>query len=186
MLRRRQAVYCASPPAATRRRPSDKILPNVGVADAHRVLQHRRKHWLKIAGRAADNLEHLRRSRLLLQRFREVSGALAEVVGALTQFVEQPRVLDGDDGLGGEVRDQLDLLVGEGSHLLAARCRIAPTSSLSFSIGTSITVRVPAQLDRCNGYWFAFGVRLCRCDVGDVDDVSLSRIMRANGIFGPG
>ena len=24
-------------------------------------------------------------------------------VGALTQFVEQPRVLDGDDGLGGEV-----------------------------------------------------------------------------------
>ena len=30
------------------------------------------------------------------------------------QFVEQPGVLDGDDGLGGEGRDQLDLLVGEG------------------------------------------------------------------------
>ena len=29
------------------------------------------------------------------------------------QFVEQPRVLDGDDGLGGEVLDQLDLLFGE-------------------------------------------------------------------------
>ena len=35
------------------------------------------------------------------------------------QLVEQPRVLDGDDGLGGEVRDQLDLLVGERADLLA-------------------------------------------------------------------
>ena len=45
--------------------------------------------------------------RLLLQR-------LGEIVGALAQFVEQPRVLDGDDRLRGEVRDQFDLLVGEG------------------------------------------------------------------------
>jgi hypothetical protein len=29
------------------------------------------------------------------------------------------RVLDGDHGLGSEVRDQFDLLVGEGPHLLA-------------------------------------------------------------------
>ena len=35
------------------------------------------------------------------------------------QLVEQPRVLDGDDGLGGEVRQQIDLLVGEWPHLLA-------------------------------------------------------------------
>ena len=35
------------------------------------------------------------------------------------QLVEQPRVLDGDDGLGGEVLHQLDLLVGERPHLLA-------------------------------------------------------------------
>ena len=35
------------------------------------------------------------------------------------QLVEQPRVLDGDDGLGGEVRDQLDLLVSERPDLLA-------------------------------------------------------------------
>ena len=33
---------------------------------------------------------------LLLQR-------LGEIVGALAQLVEQPRVLDGDHGLGGEV-----------------------------------------------------------------------------------
>ena len=35
------------------------------------------------------------------------------------QLVEQPRVLDGDHGLGGEILHQLDLLVGERPHLLA-------------------------------------------------------------------
>ena len=37
---------------------------------------------------------------------------------ALAQFVEQSRVLDGDDSLSGEVRDKLDLLVGKWTHLL--------------------------------------------------------------------
>ena len=37
----------------------------------------------------------------------------------LAQLVEQSRVLDGDDGLVGEVRDQLDLPLGERPHLLA-------------------------------------------------------------------
>ena len=36
-----------------------------------------------------------------------------------TQLAEQPRVLDGDDRLGGEVLDQLDLLVGERPDFLA-------------------------------------------------------------------
>ena len=56
------------------------------------------EHGLEIERRAADDLEHLGSGGLLLQR-------LAEIV-VLTQLVEQPRVLDGDDGLGGEVRDQ--------------------------------------------------------------------------------
>ena len=32
----------------------------------------------------------------------------------VAQLVEQPRILDGDDGLGGEVLHELDLFVGEG------------------------------------------------------------------------
>ena len=36
-----------------------------------------------------------------------------------TQLIEQPRVLDGDDGLRGKVPDQFDLLVGERTHFLA-------------------------------------------------------------------
>ncbi len=44
---------------------------------------------------------------------------LAEIVGALTQFLEQSRVLDGDDGLLGEILDQCDLLVCERLHFPA-------------------------------------------------------------------
>jgi hypothetical protein len=61
----------------------------------------------------------LRRCCLLLQGFGEASGALAEVLGPLPQFVEQPRVLDGDNGLRGKVLDQLDLLFGELPHYIA-------------------------------------------------------------------
>src|SRR5262249_6688516 len=84
----------------------------LGCADTRRILQHGLEHRLQLAGRTADNLQHLRGRGLLLQRF-------TEVVGALTQLVKEPRILDGDDGLGGEVLDQLDLLVGEWAHLLA-------------------------------------------------------------------
>ena len=71
----------------------------LGVANANRILEHGRKHRLKITRGPADELEHVRRCRLLLQRFGEVGGALS-------QFVEQPRILDGYDGSGGEVRDR--------------------------------------------------------------------------------
>ena len=52
-------------------------------------FDQRIEHGLQIEGRAADDLEHVGGGGLLLQRF--------------AQLVEQPRVLDGDDGLGGEV-----------------------------------------------------------------------------------
>jgi hypothetical protein len=45
--------------------------------------------------------------------------SLRQIVRPLAQLVEQTRVLDGDDGLGSEVLDKLDLLVGERSDLLA-------------------------------------------------------------------
>ena len=48
-----------------------------GIADADGFLQHGLKHGLQIAGRATDDLENLRRGRLLLQRFREVGCALS-------------------------------------------------------------------------------------------------------------
>jgi hypothetical protein len=71
---------------------------------------------------------------LLLQCFGKISGALAEVVSALAQFVEQPRVLDGDDCLGGEVLDEFDLLVRERGELPGGFQRKAPITSSSFTI----------------------------------------------------
>ena len=67
-----------------------------GIANANSVFQHRVEDRLQIARRTRDDLQHLRGCRLLLQR-------LAQIIGTLTKFVEEARVLDGDDGLGGEV-----------------------------------------------------------------------------------
>src|SRR5215813_15318548 len=51
---------------------------------------------MQIEGRSTDDLQDISRCRLLLQR--------------VPQFVEQPRILNGDDGLVGKRRYQLDLL----------------------------------------------------------------------------
>src|SRR5207253_8033264 len=63
------------------------------------------EHRLKIEGRAADHLKHVGGGSLLLERF--------------AQLGEQPRVLNGDDGLRGEVRHQLDLFIGKWQNALA-------------------------------------------------------------------
>ena len=76
-------------------------------------------------------LQHLGGRGLLLQR--------------LPQLIEQPRVLDGDDGLRGEVLDQLDLLVGERPHLLAVDGDDAD-QLISLSIGTASKVRWPPRI----------------------------------------
>ena len=75
---------------------SQSRMPKLASQDAGCVLEHGVEHRLQLAGRAGDDLQHLAGRGLLLQRF-------GEIVGALAQLVEQPRVLDGDDGLGGEV-----------------------------------------------------------------------------------
>src|SRR5215467_7845471 len=77
----------------------------VRLAYAGRVFQHRLEYRLKLARRAVDDLEYLRRRSLLLQAF--------------AQLVEQARVLDGDDRLRGEIADKLNLLIGKGADFLA-------------------------------------------------------------------
>src|SRR5262249_41664661 len=78
--------------------------PHVRVAEAHCRLDQRIEHRFQIEGRAADHLEDVGCGSLLLER--------------LAQLVEQPRVLDGNDGLIGEISVQCDLLVGEGPNFL--------------------------------------------------------------------
>src|SRR5215467_13987209 len=57
-----------------------------------------------IVATAPGGLPDIRRSRLLFQ-------CLAQISCALTQFAEQPRVLDGNDGLGGEGPEKRYLLI---------------------------------------------------------------------------
>src|SRR5215469_10401028 len=74
-----------------------------GFADTYCVFQHGLEYWFQLARRAGDDAQHLRRRRLLIER--------------LTQFVEQPRVLNRDYGLSGEVLDEINLLVSKREHL---------------------------------------------------------------------
>ena len=62
-------------------------------------------------GELEMTLKHLGGRRLLLQR-------LLQLACARLLLLEQPRVLDGDDGLVGEGLEQLDLLLGERLHAL--------------------------------------------------------------------
>ena len=52
----------------------DKSDPRIGDTDC--FLEHRRKHRLEIAWRAANDFEHLRGRRLLLQRLIQLAGEL--------------------------------------------------------------------------------------------------------------
>ncbi len=83
----------------------------VRLAQSCRRCGQRVENRLQVEGRAADDLEHVGGGCLLLQRFRKV-------VGAPAQFAQQPRVLDGDHRLRGEVLHQLDLRVVERQYLL--------------------------------------------------------------------
>jgi len=79
------------------------------LAKLRHRMRERIQHRLQVESRPADHLEHVCGGSLLLQRFAEIGGALA-------QLVEQSGVLDGDDGLTGEVLDEIDLLFGERTH----------------------------------------------------------------------
>src|SRR5215472_15784369 len=90
----------------------------VRFAKAGRICQHTFKYRRKFTWRTRYDAQHLRRRRLLLQRFGELGRALA-------QFVEQPRVLDGDDRLSGEVLHQRDLFISKWAHLLTTDANTA-------------------------------------------------------------
>src|SRR5262245_1173589 len=126
----------------------------LGLANAHCIGQHRLEHRLQLAGRAADDLKHVGSGGLLLQR--------------LAQLVEKARVLDRDDRLRREVRNQRDLLVGEGANFLTINGdgsnQLVTLEHRHHDISSNAT-----KLDSDDCRWTAFGITLCRRDVDDVD-----------------
>src|SRR5689334_22734783 len=101
-----------------------------GLAKADRVFQYRTEYRLELARRRTDDTQHIGRCGLLLQ--------------GLAQFVEQPRVLDGDDGLIGEGRHQLDLFVRKRPFFLAIDDD-GTDQLVSLSIGTHSKVCAPPK-----------------------------------------
>ena len=76
-----------------------------GLAKRRRILEYRLKNRLKFARRRADNAQYICCSCLLFQR--------------LPQFIEQPRVLDGNRGLRGKVFKKVNLFFSKWAALLA-------------------------------------------------------------------
>src|SRR6266403_5448814 len=84
----------------------------VGIAEPRSRFNKGLQDCRQIESRAADDFQHIGGRGLLLQRLRQI-------LRTFVQFTEQPRVLDGDNGLPGEIAQQLDLLVGERADLLS-------------------------------------------------------------------
>ena len=80
----------------------------VGFADAGSILQHR------LNTDSSSPVDEL------MTRSTSAVAVCCSAIGEISyaQFVEQPRILDGDDRLGGKVLDQFDLLVAERANLL--------------------------------------------------------------------
>ena len=83
-----------------------------GDAQAARNRRNDVEHRLQIELRTTDNAQHLACCCLIFERLLQL--AFAGLLG-----LEQPRVLDGDDGLVGKCLYELHLLYGEGMHLAA-------------------------------------------------------------------
>jgi hypothetical protein len=103
---------------------------------------------------------------LLLQRLRKVRRPLP-------QFVEQPRVLDCDDGLGCEVRHQLNLPISKGTHLLPGQVECTDQFVI-FQHWDHYMCPDPAKFDGSNHPFItSFKVVLVLRKVCDVDGFSV-------------
>src|SRR5262245_20185301 len=76
----------------------------IGSTKPYRTFGNGFEDRLQIERRPTDDLKHIGSGGLLLQRF--------------AQFAEQARILDGDDGLGCEICDQLNLFFRERVYFL--------------------------------------------------------------------
>jgi len=135
-----------------------------GIAEPRRVLEHRLKNRLERARRTADQLEHLRRGGLVFQ-------SLLQLPCSRLLSFEQPRILDGDDGLVGERLKQRDLPIGKRTNLGAsdryctdcfasAHKRDGKNGAMTESPGNLASLRI----------LICFGLQICNMDCFSVQD----------------
>src|SRR5262249_15643996 len=91
-----------------------------GATDADAAPGDRLEDRLDVGGGASDHAQDLTAGSLPLQRGPHLPIPLRPRVILLLHLLEQPRVLDGDDGLIGEGLEEFDLSVGERAYLCAS------------------------------------------------------------------
>src|SRR5215468_9828408 len=108
---------------ATHRRDMEAIfrpaidMPHVSLAEPYGILQDRIEDGLQAAWRRGNRAKDFRRCRLLLQR--------------LPQLVQQPRVLEGDDGLRGKRFEKCNLLIRKRINLGTSKHDCSGSHSLA-------------------------------------------------------
>ena len=116
----------------------------------------------EVGRRARDDAEDLRGGRLLLE-------GLAQIPVARLQLLEEAHVLDRDDRLRGERLEELDLLVGEGPHLVAAHHHGAERHALAHERRhQGRPVPVGPRVGRSHGVLRGLGRQ-----IGDVDGAAV-------------
>src|SRR5262245_20692294 len=95
-----------------------KNMAALGPAEPGCTFDERLENRSQVERRSAYDFKHIGRRGLLLQRSREI-------VAPLAQVTEQPRVLDGDDGLRRKILDQRNLVVGKRADVPAINCNHA-------------------------------------------------------------
>ena len=120
-----------------------------------RLFKYRVEDRCEITGRAVDDLQHLSSRGLLLQSF--------------ARFSDEPRVLDRDDRLHGEVLQQRDLLFCEGADLLPVNREVAEHHLIFKQRHAKRTSRTTEIDDRAS-VWLACSIGLRIRHIDDVYD----------------
>src|SRR5262245_44967219 len=148
----------------------EQQVAEAGLTDANSVLKHSLEHWPQFTWRIADDLEHVGGGGLLLQR--------------LAQLVQQPRVLDGDDGLLGEIADQLNLLIGERSYLLTETAECANQLTF-FEHWYANRCPLSAQFNRCHTIRIPFEIGGVAPNIGTMGSLLSSRDLTQQCVWSP-
>src|SRR5262245_36341258 len=93
----------------------------MAATQLHSTTDDRVEHRLHISRRLADHLQDVGGGDLLVKCLGYPRMGLGQRTLLLLQLLEQPHVLDGNDGLVGERLEQRDLLIRELPYLLPAK-----------------------------------------------------------------
>ena len=148
----------------------------LGARELRRLGDDRVQHGLPVE-RGVDRLADLAERAQLLDRLRQRGRAVA-------QFVEQPDILDGDDGLAREIGDQLDLLLAEWAHLLAVDGD-RPDQLVLLEHRYGDQCADACGVDPRNRQWIAAEIGFIEPQVGDLDRLP-ALATRARVTSGPG